>query len=242
MDTMRRLLELTGRQGTLDEFRLARAKYGEAKSLHRDARQHFEQKKLSLAQLQTKLRQYREWEDIKAKLADIVELLLPAARHFESAEDLDDVKRTASAKQEEAVRLERDVETERQARDDKKTWIGGLATEYDKMAKLEKSLRTRVERATRLLGQVDERARQSWREFDAAWLAAGRTSLEEATTAVDSAELALSACISNRHEADMEIAKLQKDFQRIRAGGSMAPPATALNFRVFAAIAGDLTA
>ena len=74
---MRRLLELTGRQSTLDEFRVARAKYGEARTLHREARQHFEQKKLGLDQLQSKLRQYREWEALREKLQTSVASSFP---------------------------------------------------------------------------------------------------------------------------------------------------------------------
>ena len=86
---MRRLLELTGRQSTLDKFRVARVKYGEARVVYREAKQHFEQKKLGLDQLQFKLRQYQEWEALKKKLHAVDSFLLPAAHHFAAAEELE---------------------------------------------------------------------------------------------------------------------------------------------------------
>jgi chromosome segregation ATPase len=222
---MRRLLELTGRQGTLDEFRVARVKYGEARTLHRDARQHFEQKQLGLAQLQSKLRQYRDWEARRAELQDIDRFRLPAARHFAAAEALEAAVTNLSEKQEEVSKLETAAAEDRETADARKTELAGLEGEHGELAGQEERLSARVRDAAKLLGQADEQARQAWREFDAAWAAAGRTSIEEAMAAIESAEMALSACLGGRHAAGAEIAALQEDLERIRAGGSTAPAA-----------------
>ena len=111
---MRRLLELTGRQGTLDEFRVARVKYGEARVVYREAKQHFEQKKLGLEQLQFKLRHYQEWEALRGKLHAVDSFLLPAAHHFAAAEELEAATGKYSSQQQEVAALK--VELLRPAR------------------------------------------------------------------------------------------------------------------------------
>ena len=221
---MRRLLELTGRQGTLDEFRVARAKYGEARTLHREARQQFEQKKLGLAQLQSKLRQYREWEALGGKLHAIDGFLLPAARHFAAVEELEAATGGSfSPKQEEVATLKTAAAEDRQAADARKAEIPDLEHEHEEMGGQEKRLGTAAREAAVQLGRAGEQARQAWREFDAAWAVAGRASQEEAIAAVESAEMALSACLRARHAAEAEIATLQEDLERFLAGGSAAP-------------------
>jgi chromosome segregation ATPase len=220
---MRRLLELTGRQGTLDEFRVARVKYGEARTLHRDARQHFEQKRLGLAQLQSKLRQYREWEALREKLHAIDSFLLPAARHFAAAEELEAAAGNFSPKQEEVATLKTAVAEDRKVADARKAEIAELEREHEELGGQEKRLSTAAREAAVQLGQAGEQARQAWREFDAAWATAGRASQEEVMATVESAEMALSACLRARHAAEAEIPALQEDHQRLLAGGSAAP-------------------
>jgi len=220
---MRRLLELTGRQGTLDEFRVARAKYGEARILHREARQQFEQKKLGLAQLQSKLRQYREWEALGEKLHVIDGFLLPAARHFAAVEELEAATGSFSPKQEEVTTLKTAAAEDRKAADARKAEIPDLEREHEELGGQEKRLSTAAREAAVQLGRAGEQARQAWREFDAAWAVAGRASQEEAIAAVESAEMALSACLRARHTAEAEIATLQEDLERFLAGGSAAP-------------------
>ncbi len=220
---MRRLLELTGRQGTLDEFRVARAKYSEARTLHREARQHYEQKKLGLAQLQSKLRQYREWEALREKLHSIDGLLLPAARHFAAAEELDNATKNFASKKGEVAALKMAAANDRKAADARKTEIPDLQREHEELGKHEKRLSTAATEAAVQLGKAEEQARQTWREFHTAWAAAGRVSYEEATAAVESAEIALSACLRDRHSAEAEIAELQDAMEGLLAGGSAAP-------------------
>jgi chromosome segregation ATPase len=222
---MRRLLELTGRQGTLDEFRVARVKYGEAKTLHREARQHFEQKKLGLAQLQSKLRQYREWEALRGKLQTIDGFLLPAARHFAAAEELEAATRNFSSKQEEVAKLATAAAEDRRVADARKAEIAGLEHEHEELGGLEKRLSTAARGTAMQFGKAGEQARQAWREFDAAWAAVGRASREEVIATVESAEIALSACLRARHVAEAEIATLQEDLERVLTGGSAAPAA-----------------
>jgi chromosome segregation ATPase len=220
---MRRLLELTGRQGTLDEFRVARAKYGEARTLHREARQQFEQKKLGLAQLQSKLRQYREWEALGEKLHAINGFLLPAARHFAAVEELEAATGSFSPKQEEVATLKTAAAEDRQAADTRKAEIPDLEREHEQLGGQEERLGTAAREAAVQLGRAGEQARQAWREFDTAWAVAGRASQEEVIAAVESAEMALSACLRARHAAEAEIATLQEDLERFLAGGSAAP-------------------
>lgn len=220
---MRRLLELTGRQGTLDEFRVARAKYGEARTVHREARQHFEQKKLGLAQLQSKLRQYREWEAIREELQDIDSLLLPAARHYAAAEELNTVTESFLARQNEIDALKTTAQEDREIADTRTAEIGELEHQHDELDRQEKRLSAAATEAAEQLGRAKEQARHAWREFDAAWAAAGRVSRDEVIAAVESAEQALSVCLHARHAAESETTGLQDDLERLLTGGSAAP-------------------
>lgn len=220
---MRRLLELTGRQGTLDEFRVARAKYGEARTLHREARQHFEQKKLGLEQLQFKLRQYREWEALRGKLQTIDGFLLPAARHFAAAEELEAATGKFSSKQEDVAALKIALAEDRKVANARKAEIAGLEREHKELGEQEKLLSAAATETAVQLGKIDEQARQAWREFDAAWAAVGRANQQEVMATVESAEIALSACLRARHAAEVEIITLQEDLERLLAGGSAAP-------------------
>ncbi|WP_433435424.1 ATP-binding protein [Nonomuraea sp. CA-141351] len=220
---MRRLLELTGRQGTLDEFRVARAKYGEARTLHKEARQLFEQKKLGLAQLQSKLRQYREWEVLRKKLYAIDGFLLPAARHFAAAEELETATGHFSRKQQEVATLKIAVAEDRKVADARKAEIADLEHEHEELGRQENHLSTVATTAAVQLGKAGEQARQAWRTFDAAWAAVGSASQEEVMAAVESAETALSKCLRARHAAETEMATLQEDLERLLVGGSAAP-------------------
>lgn len=220
---MRRLLELTGRQGTLDEFRVARAKYDEAKTLHQEARRHFEQKRLGLAQLQAMLRQFREWESLNAELRDIDSFLLPAARHYAAAEEQEAAAENFRKKQEEVSVLSAAARQDRAAAEARKAEISQLEDQHGKQGGQEKRLATAAAEASERLGRAKEQARQAWREFDTAWAAAGRTSRDEAMAGVESAETALSACLRAGHAAETEITELQQYLERLLAGGSMAP-------------------
>lgn len=220
---MRRLLELTGRQGTLDEFRVARVKYGEARVVYREARQHFEQKKLGLAQLQLKLRQYQEWEALREKLHTVDGFILPTARHFAAAEELEAATGKYSSQQQEVAALKVALTEARKAATARKSEIAGLEREHGELSAQEKRLSAAAGEAAVKLGKDGEKATQAWHEFDAAWAAVGRASQEEVMAAVESAELALSACLRARHAAEAEISTLQEDLDRLLAGGSAAP-------------------
>jgi hypothetical protein len=220
---MRRLLELTGRQSTLDEFRVARVKYGEARVVYRDAKQHFEQKKLGLEQLQFKLRQYQEWEALKEKLHAVDSFLLPAAHHFAAAEELEAATGKYSSQQQEVAALKVELAKARKAADARKTEIASLEREHGELSEREKRLSAATRETAVKLGEAGGQAKQAWREFDAAWAAVGRASQEEVMAAVESAELALSACLRARHAAEAESVTLQEDIDRLLAGGSAAP-------------------
>ena len=220
---MRRLLELTGRQGTLDEFRAARVKYGEARVVYREAKQHFEQKKLGLEQLQFKLRQYQEWEALKEKLHAVDSFLLPAAHHFAAAEELEAVTEKYSPQQQEVAALEVELAKAREAANARKTELPSLEREHEEVSKQEKVLSAAARETAVKLGEASRQAKQAWREFDAAWATVGKASQEEVMAAVESAEIALSACLRARHAAEAEIIALQEDLNRLLAGGSAAP-------------------
>jgi chromosome segregation ATPase len=222
---MRKLLELTGRQATLDEFRLARTKYDEAKSLHEAAMRQLDHKQIGVEQLRSKVRQHHEWEQLRIHLAELDNLLLPAARHYEASEVLRDATRDLRNQEEEAGRLKADGAEEAVAATRMSGELTGLETQHAELTTREESLRARATAAARLAGQASERALSAWKGFDAAWQTARRASLGEAMASTESAEKELAGCLSEKHAIDVEIEELSVDAERISAGGSLAPAA-----------------
>jgi chromosome segregation ATPase len=191
--------------------------------VYREAKQHFEQKKLGLEQLQFKLRHYQEWEALRGKLHAVDSFLLPAAHHFAAAEELEAATGKYSQQQQEVAALKVELAKARKAADARKSEIAGLEREHEELSAQEKRLSAAAGEAAVKLGDVNRQAKQAWQEFDAAWAAVGRASQKEVMAAVESAELALSACLRARHAAEAEIITLQEDLGRLLAGGSAAP-------------------
>jgi hypothetical protein len=222
---MRRLLELTGRQATLDEFRLARTRHDEAKSLHEAAMRQFAQKQIGVEQLHFKVAQYREWDQLHIQLRELDTLLLPAALHYEAAEELRDSTRDLRIQEEETERLNGNAVAEAGAAARKKGELAGLEAQHSKLTERERNLRSEATAAARVAGQTSERALSAWKDLDTAWKTAGRASLEEAAASTESAERELARCLSEKYAIDAQIDALSADAERIGAGGSMSPPA-----------------
>lgn len=78
---LRRVLELTGKQSTLEEFRDAKSKLIEAKRQHAEAAQLFRAEKGELARLELIAQRYDDFMNKRTRLQHIEEVELPAARH-----------------------------------------------------------------------------------------------------------------------------------------------------------------
>jgi hypothetical protein len=220
---MRRLLELTGRQDTLDKFRLAKAKHDEATIAHRDAQRRFELKTINVERLGVQVRQHREFIRDRTRLADIVDLLLPAALHYESLEALSDIKEDIAKKQ--GVRGQR--ETELTALCDVRGQMGeflDLAASTAESATWRRTeLADQLSEANELYGQTRERAVIAWRALSEARTTAGTTSLHQTNHDVQVAESAFGAAVGRYQQLGLERAQSQQDHDRIRNGESMAP-------------------
>lgn len=78
---LRRVLELTGKQSTLEEFRAAKAKLIDAKREHADAEHAFRAEQTELARLELQAQRYEEYVAKRERLARIESVDLPAASH-----------------------------------------------------------------------------------------------------------------------------------------------------------------
>lgn len=137
---LRRLLELTGKQITLDEFRDQRARYEQVRMQYADTmrRYHAEQKHLAL--LEVKARDHTEWRAKREELAQVEGILLPAARYRDLSRELGEVsaerdQRKRAVEEDEAALAQLDGELpvlvgERQALDDR---LAAARTERDRV-------------------------------------------------------------------------------------------------------------
>jgi chromosome segregation ATPase len=221
---MRRLLELTGRQDTLDKFRLARTKHGEATIAHRDAQRKFELKKIEVEQLRIQVRQHRDFVRDRTRLVDIDHRLLPAALHYECIEALDEIKDLIAKKK-----------RERDLRKNELTHLHDVCGDLSQdLYRASENARVATEHCTRLAddlseahemyGRSRERAAAAWRALDEARTAAGATSLSEVDQAVEAAEAALSAARQRYRHLVLASVQSRTDNDRLSIGGSLAPP------------------
>lgn len=245
---MRRLLELTGRQDTLDKFRLARTKHNEAVTAHRDAQRQLELKRIDVGRLELQVRKHREFVRDRSRMVNIEEQLLPAALHHECMESLAHIKSLVTAR--ETAQRQRRTELT-----DLHDECGRLSQDLDYAEAEVEAVRNRratlaseLSEAHQLYGESRERAAAAWRTLEAARSAAGSISMIQVTRNLELAELAFSAALHRRHYLASEILQLRSEKERINVGGSLAPPEVRAfqqllrSSGVHAEIAGDVLA
>lgn len=221
---MKRLLDLTGRQETLEKFRLAKVKHDEAVIAHRDAKRRYEQKQLDVERLGIQLSQHRAWTRDKTRLTEIDEVLLPAARHFEADNALDAIKREISAKEADQARLHQEAEELRGQHRAAAQNLSLLTQQLPGIAQRRQALERDLAEASAMYGQARERFVRAWDELRSARAATGGLTLPDVEARVDGAEAELAAALRTRDDANGRHERGRVDGERVRRGGTMAPP------------------
>ncbi|MEU3456884.1 hypothetical protein ABZ671_25275 [Micromonospora sp. NPDC006766] len=220
---MRRLLDLTGRQVTLNEFRAARKTYETARAAHESARQKFELEQAHLKLLERRVRQHRDWQGTRDALAELDGLLLPAARHFRWQDEVKGLKDRIAAEK-----------ATNQKRSEQVTYLteqhGRKADEQAERTKALVSLELKLEQkeqdksfADSTCGSLHEGARQARRRLVATAAAVGTETLADAAAAVAAAEEALAYALATGSAAASELAAIGEEEDHLLAGGSLAP-------------------
>lgn len=222
---MKRLLDLTGRQETLEKFRLAKVKHDEAVIAHRDAKRRYEHKQIDVGRLEIQVSQHRAWMRDKTRLTEIDEVLLPAARHFEADNALDAIKREITSKEADQARLHKEAEELRGQHRASELDLTLLTQQVPEATQRREALTRDLSEADTMYGQAHERFVRTLAELRSAATTTKGLSLAEVEARVAEAEAALAMALHARQDAGGRHERSQVDSKRIRRGETMAPPA-----------------
>jgi chromosome segregation ATPase len=243
---MKRLLDLTGRQETLEKFRLAKVKHDEAVIAHRDAKRRYEHKQIDVGRLEVQVSQHRAWMRDKARLTEIDEVLLPAARHFEADNALDAIKREITSREADQAQLHKEAEELRGQHRAGELDLNLLTQRAPEVTRRREALTRNLSEANTMYGQARERFVRTWDELRSARAATKGLSLPDVEARVAEAEAALATALHARQDAGGRHDRSLADRERMRRGGTMAPSAVRAFLDqlratgVKAAIVGDL--
>ncbi len=213
---LRKILELTGKQSTLEEFRRARAKLAEVRAAYDETLRRFDVERRHLDALDVQAERHRELRELEARL-DLVEgVLLPAARHARLRADRN---RLAKEREGQLERLARD-RAEIESLDAE---LPALAARYDELlseaARLGDELR-RARAALERAAREEGAARSRLDDARAAVEATGPVDVD----AVEEAERAAVEAGRATHEASEEAGRIRGELAELRAGRPVRPP------------------
>lgn len=220
---MKRLLELTGRQETLEKFRLAKVEHDKAVIAHREARRRYAMKKTDVERLQVQVGMHRTWAADKARAAEIDQVLLPAARHFDAVSLLDDVKKEIGIKEARTVQLKKDAEEFRNDLGELTEKQDLLAGQLPALRQARETLKRDLTEANTMYGEARARFARACDDLASARALAAGLSLRDVSDRVAEAEVALSEAIYDRQDATERRERSLADRERVGRGGTFAP-------------------
>jgi hypothetical protein len=209
---LRRLLELTGKQITLEEFRKQREHYKQALDVYVLALEGLRSEERQLAYLDERARRYQDWIDVRTNLASVEEIQLPAARHRDlqvridrerneaeahaksittSAERLNDLNRRLPVLRAKAERAEDNAAALREER---------------------KGVRSELSNLDQRIGVLRQQAEQLERSFESAQTLANGRTVEQAQVELDEAKAAL---VAATHQCEVTTALLEEAEQQV---------------------------
>jgi chromosome segregation ATPase len=211
---LRRVLELTGKQATLDEFRDARAKLIKAKNEHAEAVRALRGEEAELKRLELQVQRHEEYVAKKERLQRLDELELPAARYAELRAQRD---RLAS---------ERDGLRARVTAD--RTAMGALEAEIPKLQSSLDQAQALVARLEDEANSAQEVVRRTAQQFGSAGsqLQEAERIIRRASELVDpldpeaaaDAERNAASAERTRDDAEQERTRAARDLDGLRAG------------------------
>lgn len=216
-ELLRRMLELTGKQETLDAFQQAKRDLAEAARLHGEAHERLRSERRELEKLELLVRRFEQWQQTIARLERIDTVELPLALRREK----------------EAAIAERDDER-RQREEQNAGHRQTLAELAEELPRRERELRELAETLQALTGEQqqaqdaltaaagDERQAQAEHGAAEKVLAQAPSPLDEA--AVDAAKEQAQEAERAHVAAGEERTRLEVEIAELRAGKPLRPP------------------
>lgn len=221
---LRSLLELTGKQTTLDEFRAQREQYEAARLAYAQTLERFRSEQHHLRLLEMQADRHREWVDLNTRLRRAQAVLAPAARYR-------DLEAQRAELGQEVAQRRKAVEEDEAALEQLGVEVPQLQAEVEKLAA--ETSRLEAERAEwdRRRRELDERlgsARASLERLEseragAEPLAAGMDP-ESASRAVVEARRAVVDAARAADDAGAGVRRLEEEVALLLEGRALPPP------------------
>jgi chromosome segregation ATPase len=218
---LRRVLELTGKQQTLEEFREARVRLTDARRAYDETNAKFAVEQRHLRTLGVQANQHREFVRLCERIRRIVEVEVPAAERIRLAADRDSLARERDGQ---AATLKRD-RAEHGELDAAITQLTGrqetLLAEQSRLGEADRDARRELELAASAHAAAAERCRLAEDALASARALAGEGPFDE-----DRAAAAQRAAIKAAADADTaagESEALRAEIADLRAGRPVAP-------------------
>lgn len=222
-DLLKRMLELTGKQQTLDDFRRTRAKLAKTKDDHIQVSDRFESERRQLEVLNRLVARHEEYTAAERRRGDIVALELPTAERRQLESDLEAARRDRDARRELLDRTNADLsqlDSEIPEREQALAELKRTATQARETEREAQTTLTEAVSAEATAGAARDGHEQA--VAAAAALLADDEALNEAS---------VSASLRSAREADAALAaaeeerlRCEREREELRAGHTVRPP------------------
>lgn len=219
---LRRVLELTGKRETLDEFRQAKIDLVEAQRRHEEVSERLTSEKHQLSALQLQARQYEEFVKLGERRVWIEEVGLPAAQRIDKTAER---KNLAIERDGQAKALERGREELRELEDAIPTLadqLSDLEAEVDRLGQKEEEARDALLAATREEAQVSAEVVSRQQLIEAARALVGEMEIDEALA--DRERSAYDRSRDDVSAREDECQSLETEIADLEAGRPARPP------------------
>ena len=222
---LKRVLELTGKQQTLEEFREARAKLADARRAYDETNGRFAFEQRHLRSLSVQANQHREFVRLGERIKRIVQVEIPAAERVKLAADRKALEHERAGQ---AAALERD-RTEHELLDAEIPHLTsrreGLLAEQQRLKDAAQHAQRRFERAASEHAIAATAVREVEQVLATAQQLAGDGPYDETrATAAQTDALNAAGAVDI---ADAEVSALRAEIEALRAGRPVPPPGLA---------------
>lgn len=222
-DLLKRMLELTGKQQTLDEFRRTRAKLTKTKDDYTQVSDRFQSERRQLEVLNRLVARHEEYSAAERRRGEIASLELPTAERRQLEADLEAARRDRDARRELLDRTNADLGQLDQEIPEREQALGELKRTASEARETEREAQTTLTEAA----SAEATARAARDGYEQA-VAAAAALLADGET-LDGASVG--AGLRSAREADAALAaaeeerlRCEREREELRAGHTVRPP------------------
>jgi chromosome segregation ATPase len=221
---LKNLLELTGEGAVLEAVHAGRESIDRARAAYVAAIERDRAEQEKLVELQTRAARYLEWAGLRDRLVVLEELARPAAAYRDLEARVEQVRARREAKRREIAADQGMLGGLADEVPDLEARVQALAEEADGLAARLAEAAEERQRLDARLAVLSDRLEQAQADAAAKEGLVGRRTLEQAESAIRSAESMLQNALARRREVAAGLAERQSEAAALEGGGVPVPP------------------